>query len=85
MAWPQQSNGNSLCSGVINLEGDSLNVVKAIKEKLPSRHHYGQILNDVQLVLQTLRIFKVGDVKQEANMAAYTLAKEASKTPIDRI
>jgi hypothetical protein len=64
--------------------GDSLNVVKAIKDKL-SRHHYGQILNDVQLVLQTLRIWEVGDVKREANMAAYTLAKEASKTLIDRV
>jgi hypothetical protein len=65
--------------------GDSLNVVKAIKDKLLSRHHYGQILNDVQLVLQTLRIWEVGDVKREANMAAYTLAKEASKTLIDRV
>lgn len=67
----------------IILEGDSLVVVKAIKEASSSWVVFGQIMDNIQLVLQSLRSWNIGHVKREANSVARTLAKEATKTTLD--
>jgi ribonuclease HI len=65
------------------LEGDSLEVVNAIKEDQNSRRRYGHILDDIKIVLSSLRSWEVMHVKRDANMAAHRLTKEASKTHLD--
>jgi ribonuclease HI len=66
------------------LEGDSLEVVNAINEDRSSRRKYGHILDDIKMVLSSLRSWEVMHVKREANMVAHNLAKEASKLQTDR-
>jgi hypothetical protein len=65
------------------LEGDSLTIVKAITAKEPSFHRYGQIVEDIKLVLQSLRKWKVSHTKRDGNNAVHALAKEASRTVTD--
>jgi ribonuclease HI len=66
------------------LEGDSLKVVNAINEDQSSRRRYGHILDDIKVVLSSLRSWEVMHVKTEANMAAHNLIKEALKSQMDR-
>jgi ribonuclease HI len=69
----------------IILEGDSLQVVLAIKEEGPNLRTYGHIVDDVKLLLNTCRSWMVGHVKREANRAAHGLAKEGLSSPNARI
>lgn len=61
----------------INLEGDSLLVVKAICESQTSWLRYGQIIDDIKLVLGSLRSWSIRHIRREANVAAHVLAKYA--------
>lgn len=69
----------------ILLEGDSSNVVQALKEKRPNWSRYGQMIEDAHLLLRTMGSWDIGHVKREVNAAANTLAKEASKSPIEKV
>lgn len=59
----------------IFLEGDSQLVVKAIFDLRPSWIRYGQIIDDIRMVLRSLRSWKIRHVKRETNEAAHKLAK----------
>ena len=59
----------------ILLEGDSLLAVKAVSEFRLSWVRYGQIIDDIKLVLGLLRKWSIKHVKREANLAAHSLAK----------
>ena len=63
----------------IILEGDSKQVVEAIKAKGPTWCKYGQIVGDTLEVLKAFRSWEIGHVKQTANRAAHRLAKAAIK------
>ena len=69
----------------ISLEGDSLLVVKAIREPGIQWSSYGHLVEDARGVLNTNRSWTIGHVKREANSATHTLAKEAVKGVIDHI
>jgi ribonuclease HI len=69
----------------IILEGDSLQVVLAIKEEGPNLQIYGHIVDDVKLLLNSCRSWMVGHVRREANRAAHGLAKEGLLSPTTRI
>jgi ribonuclease HI len=69
----------------ILLEGDSLLVVKAIKEPWTQWRSYGHLVEDARGVLNTRRSWTIGHVKRETNYAAHTLAKEAVNGVIDQI
>ena len=73
--------------GVQNLilEGDSMVVVKAIESRGQKNHYYGQIIEDICLVLSSRRSWSVCHTKWEANGAAHGLAKEATRYIIDKI
>jgi ribonuclease HI len=63
----------------IELEGDSLLVVNAIKDSGTQWSSYGHIVGDVRYVLNNMRSWEIGHVKHGANGAAHDLAKEAGR------
>jgi hypothetical protein len=69
----------------LNLEGDSLNVVIAIKGRGSPRGRYGQVVEDIQQVLKGFRRCVIGHVKRGANSCAYRLAKIVAKEIYDKI
>jgi ribonuclease HI len=69
----------------ILLEGDSLVIVKVLKEQVDSWSRYGHITTDIQWVLRRFRRWDVGHVKRRANEAAHMLAKEALLHEDDRV
>jgi ribonuclease HI len=68
----------------IILEGDSLNVVKAVGESEASWKPFGLTEEDIKIVLGSLRSWKINHVKRGANQAAHGLAKEAMITSLER-
>lgn len=69
----------------IQIEGDSLLVVKAIRESGTQWSSYGQIVGDARVVLNNLRSWFIAHVKRDANSAAHVLAKEAVRHVNDQI
>lgn len=69
----------------IILEGDSLLVVQAIRDQGNNLRPYGQIVDDVRLILQMLLSWMVSRVKREANTAAHCLPKFALNCTNERI
>ena len=67
---------NSKAMQDIILEGDSLQVVQAVKEKSLSWRKYGHIIDDIWLLLCTNRRWRIQDVKRTSNRAAHWLAQE---------
>jgi ribonuclease HI len=67
------------------LEGDSLTVVKAIASRGQINHYFGQIIEDIQMVLRSRRSWGVSHAKREDNEAAHGLAKEATRCFSDKI
>lgn len=61
----------------VDLEGDSLQVVQAIRDSGIIWSRYGHITGDTRWVLNSLRSWIIGHVKRVANSAAHHLAKEA--------
>lgn len=51
----------------ILLEGDSLLVIKAINDPRSNWLHYGQIIEDIKLILGSLRSWTIRHVKRETN------------------
>jgi hypothetical protein len=72
------------CQDVI-LEGDSLSVVKAIFSREPTRHSYGQVIEDIKVVLRSRRTWRACHTKRGVNGAAHKLAKEATWCFSDKI
>jgi hypothetical protein len=60
-------------------------VVTTISEQKPSWVCYEQIIEDLRIILRSLRRWRIVHVKREANIAAHKLAKEAARKPIDCI
>jgi ribonuclease HI len=69
----------------IELEGDSLLVVNAIKDSGTQWSSYGHIVGDVRYVLNNMRSWEIGHVKHGANGAAHVLAKEAGRHAEEQI
>jgi ribonuclease HI len=63
----------------ILLEGDSMLVVTAINDSRPNWLRYGQIIDDVKMVLNSLRKWSSRHIKREANSAAHGLAKYTTR------
>jgi ribonuclease HI len=61
------------------LEGDSLLVVKAVKDKKPNWLPYGQIIDDIKRDLGSIRQWNIRHVKREANKAAHELSRFATR------
>jgi ribonuclease HI len=69
----------------IILEGDSLQVVQALRCMSQNWSPYGQIVEDARSVLYTRMSWIVSHVKREANPAAHYLAKYALFNVQDRV
>jgi hypothetical protein len=76
--------GDVGCQYVI-LEGDSLSIIQAIALREPTRHSYGQVIEDIKVVLRSRRTWRICHAKQGANGAAHKLAKEATRCFSDKI
>jgi hypothetical protein len=62
------------------LEGDSLSIVKAIHaSREPTRHSYGQVIEDNKVVLRSHRTWRICHTKRGAIGVAHRLAKEATR------
>jgi ribonuclease HI len=61
------------------LEGDSLLVVKVVKDKKPNWLPYGQIIDDIKKDLGSIRQWNIRHVKRAANKAAYELSSFATR------
>jgi hypothetical protein len=60
-------------------EGDSLNVVNAIKRRGSQWCRYGHVVKDIQRVLRGLRSWDIRHVKSDANLYAHDIAKMTTK------
>jgi ribonuclease HI len=69
----------------IMLEGDSLQVVQAIKEPTPSWKKYGHFIDAIRDILGSHRSWIVAHVKRDANKAAHGLAQEGLHQTDERI
>jgi ribonuclease HI len=69
----------------IILEGDSLQVVNALKDPRPNWTKYGQLVADAKGILIMLRSWQICHTNREANCAAHGLAKVAVKQIMDRV
>ncbi|XP_059442109.1 uncharacterized protein LOC132174476 [Corylus avellana] len=67
------------------LEGDSLQVVQALKEEGINWRSYGQIVDDARVLLGTCRSWMVHHMRRGANQAAHSLAKESLWHSSDQI
>ena len=67
------------------LEGDSIMVTKAIGGHGENWLRFGQIVEDIKLVLRSFWQWRVSHVKRVANVAAHGLVKEATMRQIDKI
>ena len=69
----------------IFLEGDALTIVKAIASRTPTWYSFGQIVDDIRVVLGSRISWQVGHIKRGANGAVHELAKEAIRRDNDNI
>jgi hypothetical protein len=60
-------------------------VVKAVRVQGTQWSSYGHIVEDVRIVLNSIRSWTIGHVKRYANFVAHMLAKEAVKGVVDHI
>jgi hypothetical protein len=67
------------------LEGDVLTIIKAIEYSVSTRHIFGQIIDDIWVVLGSSRLWRVCHTKRGANSAAHGSAKEVIRCAGDRI
>lgn len=67
--------GKSLGGHNFVLEGDALEVVNALRKEEDSMGSYGQIINDVKLLMNCGAQWKVQHVRREGNGAAHHLGK----------
>jgi ribonuclease HI len=69
----------------IILEGDALQVVKAVN--CPSRNwsRFGQLVEDTRMVIHSFSSWRVSHISRVANSAAHGLAKAAVKHIIDQV
>lgn len=80
--------GIFLCKelGVQNLivEGDAQTVIKALQEGSHTGARFGHIVDDMRLALQEMIRWRAVHARREANGAAHSLARLASRNVIDR-
>ena len=69
----------------IILEGDCLQVIKAIKDPELPWCTYGQVIGDIKLVLHSRRSWIANHVKREAKSAAHGLAKVVLRSSAELI
>jgi hypothetical protein len=67
------------------VEGDSLQVVKAIKHKGVSWTMYGQIAENIKMVLRNCEYWEIRHTKRDGNRAAHLLAKKDACLDFDRV
>jgi hypothetical protein len=70
-----ETSSSSLGLSKIVLEGDSLEVVKALQMEGPCWSRFRLMINDAKLLLNSLQEWRVCHVKRMGNMAAHKLAK----------
>jgi hypothetical protein len=73
--WKLADVCSSLGLSKIVLEGDSLEVVKALQMEGPCWSRFGIMINDIKILLNSLQEWCVCHVKRMENMAAHKLAK----------
>jgi hypothetical protein len=61
----------------IILEGDSLNVIKDLQQEEGCWSKYGQIIEDMQVLIRTLQCCKVNHIWREANGVVHRLMRNA--------
>jgi hypothetical protein len=76
-AWRTVELACSLDLESIMLEGDSLEVVQALKKNGSCWSSYGQVVNEMKMLLEHFQVWEVNHVRRVANNAAHCLAKLA--------
>lgn len=61
----------------IILEGDSLNVIKALQREEGCWSKYGQIIKDMQALIRTLQCCEANHIRREANGVTHRLVRNA--------
>lgn len=79
-AWYAVKLGCDIGASHVHLEGDSLSVVAALKRNDPCCSRFGHLIEDTRSLLYMLH-----HVRQEANNAAYHLAKLAIFQLLDNV
>jgi hypothetical protein len=83
--WKLADVCSSLGLTKIMLEGDSLEVVKALQTEGPCWSRFGLMINDAKILLNSLQEWRVCHVKRAGNMAAHKLAKHGLTVEEDHL
>ncbi len=65
--------------------GDSLQIVKALNHKGVVWTMYGQIVEDIKMVLRNCEYWEIRHTKRDGNKAAHLLAKMGACLDSDRV
>ncbi|XXG82366.1 hypothetical protein AAC387_Pa10g0329 [Persea americana] len=69
----------------VELVGDTLVVVQALKKEDSNWTWYGQLIEDAKIILNCMQSWQVGHVQREANRVAHRLPKEAVHHSLEKI
>jgi hypothetical protein len=67
------------------LEGDSQEVVKALRKEGPCWMSYGHIIEDTRSCFQFINPLEVNFVRREANRAAHVMAQYAISSQLNHV
>jgi ribonuclease HI len=84
-AWKLAEVCSSLGFSKVVLEGDSLEVVKALQMEGPFWRRFGSTINDAKILLNSLEEWRVCHVKRTGNVAAHNLAKRGLNVDEDQL
>jgi ribonuclease HI len=84
-AWKLADICSSLGFARVVLEGDSLEVVKALQTEGPCWSRFGLLINDAKILLNSLQEWRVCHVKRMGNKAAHTLAQRGLTVDEDHL
>jgi hypothetical protein len=85
VAWKLADVCLSLGFAKVVLEGDSLEVVKALQMEGPCWSRFGLMINDAKILLNSLQEWRVYHVKRMGNKAAHILAKHGLTVDEDQL
>jgi hypothetical protein len=84
-AWVAVLLGREVRSTSITLEGDSLEVVLALRRKDLDNMSYGHLIHDTRVCFSFFNSLDIVHVRRDANKAAHVLAHCASSQMLDQV
>lgn len=84
-AWHAVKLDREMGGTCIIIEGDSMEVVMALRKSRYNYRNYGHLLEDIATSLSFFQFVKVVRVRRDANKVAHVLAKSAISHLLDKV